>query len=54
MLNQILSQTLHELNSFRDEHQYESREVESRLNCLVFDIKCLIRVVEDSDVEEIA
>lgn len=54
MLNRILSQVLYELKSHRDEHQYESREIESRLNCLVFDIKCLIRVMEEAEVKEVA
>ena len=54
MLNRILSETLHELNSHRDDHRYESREIESRLNCLVFDIKCLIKVMEESEIKEVA
>ena len=54
MLNQLLSQTLEDLKAYREEHRDESRELESRLNCLVFDIRCLIHTLKESDVKKVA
>ena len=54
MLSQVLSEMLDELKSYRERHSNETRSIEQRLNCLEFDLKWLIKSLQESDHKKVA